>query len=57
VFAPSVTCAESAPRSDAPAGRREPDVAVADRVADIDGVPDGYRAMNDRQAFKVMIAF
>ena len=30
---------------------------VFDRVADIDGVPDAYRAMNDRAAIKVMIEF
>jgi threonine dehydrogenase-like Zn-dependent dehydrogenase len=28
---------------------------VFDRVANLDGVPDGYRAMNDREALKVMI--
>jgi threonine dehydrogenase-like Zn-dependent dehydrogenase len=28
---------------------------VFDRVTDLDGVPDGYRAMNDRQSIKVMI--
>jgi threonine dehydrogenase-like Zn-dependent dehydrogenase len=28
---------------------------VFDRVTDLDGVPDGYRAMNDRKAIKVMI--
>src|SRR5436190_8265349 len=28
---------------------------VFDSTVDIDGVPDGYRAMNDRQALKVMI--
>jgi threonine dehydrogenase-like Zn-dependent dehydrogenase len=28
---------------------------VFDRVSDLDGVPEGYRAMNDRQAIKVMI--
>jgi threonine dehydrogenase-like Zn-dependent dehydrogenase len=28
---------------------------VYDRVTNIDGVPDGYRAMNDREAIKVMI--
>jgi threonine dehydrogenase-like Zn-dependent dehydrogenase len=28
---------------------------VFDRVADLDGVPGGYRAMNDREAIKVMI--
>jgi len=29
---------------------------VFDRVIDLDGVPDGYRAMNDRESIKVMIA-
>ena len=29
---------------------------VFDRVIGIDDVPDGYRAMNDREAIKVMIA-
>jgi threonine dehydrogenase-like Zn-dependent dehydrogenase len=28
---------------------------VFDRVTNLDGVPDGYRAMNDREAIKVMI--
>ena len=28
---------------------------VFDRVTGLDGVPDGYRAMNDRQSIKVMI--
>src|SRR4051812_35285866 len=28
---------------------------VFDRTVDLDGVPDGYRAMNDREAIKVMI--
>jgi threonine dehydrogenase-like Zn-dependent dehydrogenase len=37
-------------------GRIEPG-RVFDRVIDIDGVPDGYRAMNDRESIKVMIAF
>src|SRR5580765_4865938 len=37
-------------------GRIEPGL-VFDRVANIDGVPDGYRAMNDREAIKVMIEF
>jgi len=37
-------------------GRIEPG-RVFDRVTDIEGVPDGYRAMNDREAIKVMIAF
>lgn len=37
-------------------GRIEPG-RVFDRVTTIDGVPEGYRAMNDREAIKVMIAF
>jgi threonine dehydrogenase-like Zn-dependent dehydrogenase len=37
-------------------GRIEPG-RVFDRVTGIDGVPDGYRAMDDREAIKVMIAF
>jgi threonine dehydrogenase-like Zn-dependent dehydrogenase len=36
-------------------GRIEPG-RVFDRVTDLDGVPDGYRAMNEREAIKVMIA-
>ena len=28
---------------------------VFDRTVDLDGVPDGYRAMNDREALKVMV--
>jgi threonine dehydrogenase-like Zn-dependent dehydrogenase len=36
-------------------GRIEPG-RVFDRVTDLDGVPDGYRAMNDRDALKVLIA-
>jgi threonine dehydrogenase-like Zn-dependent dehydrogenase len=35
-------------------GRIEPG-RVFDRVATLDGVPDGYRAMNDREAIKVMV--
>lgn len=35
-------------------GRIEPG-RVFDRFTDLDGVPDGYRAMNDREALKVMI--
>lgn len=38
------------------AGRIEPGL-VFDRVTNLDGVPDGYRAMNDREAIKVMIEF
>ena len=30
---------------------------VFDRITNIDGVPDGYRAMNGREAIKVMIEF
>jgi hypothetical protein len=30
---------------------------VCDRVIDLDGVPSGYRAMNDRETLKVMIEF
>lgn len=37
-------------------GRIQPG-RVFDRVTDLDGVPDGYRAMNDREAIKVMIRF
>jgi len=37
-------------------GRIEPG-RVLDRVTDIQGVPDGYRAMNERQSIKVMIRF
>ena len=37
-------------------GRIEPG-RVFDRVTNLDGVPDGYRAMNDREAIKVMITF
>jgi threonine dehydrogenase-like Zn-dependent dehydrogenase len=28
---------------------------VFDRVVGLDGVPDGYRAMNEREAIKVMV--
>jgi threonine dehydrogenase-like Zn-dependent dehydrogenase len=35
-------------------GRIEPG-RVFDRVVSLDGVPDGYRAMNDREALKVMV--
>ncbi|HUQ99628.1 MAG TPA: zinc-dependent alcohol dehydrogenase family protein [Gemmatimonadaceae bacterium] len=37
-------------------GRIQPG-RVFDSVTDIDGVPDGYRAMNEREAIKVMIRF
>jgi threonine dehydrogenase-like Zn-dependent dehydrogenase len=37
-------------------GRIEPG-RVFDRVTDLDGVPDGYRAMNERESIKVMIKF
>ena len=35
-------------------GRIEPG-KVLDRTVDLDGVPDGYRAMNDRESIKVMV--
>jgi threonine dehydrogenase-like Zn-dependent dehydrogenase len=35
-------------------GRIEPG-RVFDRVVGLDGVPDGYRAMNEREAIKVMV--
>jgi hypothetical protein len=35
-------------------GRIEPG-RVFDRVVSLDGVPDGYRAMNEREALKVMV--
>jgi threonine dehydrogenase-like Zn-dependent dehydrogenase len=35
-------------------GRIEPG-RVFDRVTDLDGVPDGYRAMNEREAIKVLV--
>ena len=38
------------------AGRIAPG-RVFDRVARLDGVPDGYRAMNEREAIKVLIEF
>lgn len=28
---------------------------VFDRTVGLDGVPDGYRAMNEREAIKVMV--
>jgi threonine dehydrogenase-like Zn-dependent dehydrogenase len=37
-------------------GRIQPG-RVLDRMTDLDGVPGGYRAMDDREAIKVMIAF
>ena len=37
-------------------GRIQPG-RVFDRVTDIEGVPDGYRAMNERKSIKVMIEF
>jgi threonine dehydrogenase-like Zn-dependent dehydrogenase len=37
-------------------GRIQPG-RVFDRVTNLDGVPDGYRAMNEREAIKVMIVF
>jgi threonine dehydrogenase-like Zn-dependent dehydrogenase len=41
-------------RPDVLEGKIEPG-RVFDRVANLDGVPDGYRAMNDREAIKVFI--
>jgi len=35
-------------------GRIQPG-RVFDRVTDLSGVPEGYRAMNDRESIKVMI--
>ena len=35
-------------------GKIEPG-RVFDRVTDLDGVPDGYRAMNERESIKVMV--
>lgn len=35
-------------------GRIEPG-RVFDRVASLDEVPDGYRAMNDREVIKVLV--
>jgi len=37
-------------------GRIEPG-RVFDKVTNLDGVPAGYRAMNEREALKVMIEF
>jgi len=37
-------------------GKIEPGL-VFDQVTNIDGVPEGYRAMNDRKSIKVMIKF
>jgi threonine dehydrogenase-like Zn-dependent dehydrogenase len=37
-------------------GRIQPG-RVFDRVTNLDGVPDGYRAMDDREAIKVLIEF
>jgi threonine dehydrogenase-like Zn-dependent dehydrogenase len=35
-------------------GRIDPG-RVFDRTVDLDGVPEGYRAMNEREALKVLI--
>jgi hypothetical protein len=35
-------------------GRIEPG-KVFDRTVGLDGVPDGYRAMNDRESIKVLV--
>lgn len=37
-------------------GRIQPG-RVFDRIVNLEGVPDGYRAMNEREAIKVMITF
>lgn len=37
-------------------GRIEPG-RVFDRIGSLDEVPDGYRAMNEREALKVLIQF
>lgn len=42
--------------ADVLAGRIEPGL-VFDRTVDLDGVPDGYRAMDDRSALKVRVTF
>jgi len=42
--------------SDVLTGAIEPG-RVFDRVSDLDGVPEGYRAMNEREALKVLIEF
>lgn len=34
---------------------RVEDVKVFDRTVDLDGVPDGYRAMADRESLKVLV--
>src|SRR3954453_14001026 len=41
-------------RPDVLEGRIDPG-RVFDRTVDLDGVPDGYRAMNEREALKVMV--
>ena len=40
--------------ADVLAGRLDPS-PVLDMTVDLDGVPDGYRAMTDRTAIKVMV--
>src|SRR5262249_856263 len=37
--------------------RRPAPGRVFDRVTDLEGVPDGYRAMSEREAIKVLIEF
>ena len=37
--------------------RKSPCANASDPVTNIDGVPDGYRAMNEHEAIKVMIEF
>jgi hypothetical protein len=43
------------PLPDVLEGKIEPG-RVFDRIVVLDGVPDGYRAMNDREAIKVMVS-
>jgi threonine dehydrogenase-like Zn-dependent dehydrogenase len=39
---------------DVMSGRIEPG-RVFDQTTGLDGIPDGYRAMNDREALKVLV--
>lgn len=63
VFLPNVTLTGGAAPARAYIEELMPDVLdgkvepgkVFDRVVNLDGVPDGYRAMNDRTALKVLI--
>jgi threonine dehydrogenase-like Zn-dependent dehydrogenase len=53
---PDISAAASSVEIASLEGRIEPGL-VFDRITNIDGVPDGYRAMNEREAIKVMIEF